>query len=108
MVPGGLLKALKSQDLLPFPTAPFMGFSFKSVTSKFSQMSLPTLCNRTNYQRRKTYYDLEPYDEPYNEGTCGVKVQINSVLSSLEGQLDGLELEQCFAGKPKIDAGGTS
>lgn len=91
MVLGGLLKALRAQDLLPPPAPPFKGLSFKDLDSKISQMHLPTLCERLGLYRGQ---GLRHFSVGRSSGgECGIRKSINNALYSEKGQLKGLELE---------------
>lgn len=77
MVLGGFIRALMAEDLWPFPCPPFSGHSVKKLAGKFHQMSLPSLCWRLNGRN----------------STCGLKTRKDNVVSFMEQQLLGLELD---------------
>jgi hypothetical protein len=84
MVLGSLLRALKSHDLLPLPTPPFIGLSFQSLSRKLDELSLPTLCERMLHDDDWDYSDPEE---------CGIKHGISEKVVELEAKLTGLSLD---------------
>jgi hypothetical protein len=89
MVLGGLLRALKSHDLLPLPTPPFIGLSFQSLARKLNESSLPTLCERASPPKN-------PFGNPFgyvDSKRCGISHLISEKVVQLEAKLTGLSLD---------------
>lgn len=83
MVLGGLLKALRMEGILPFPTPPFTSVSWQNMASKLRPISPPSLCDKINSHRY------------HYEKKCGVGKAIQALLPGLENTLEGLDLEKC-------------
>jgi hypothetical protein len=100
---GSLMKALKKQDLLPFPTYPYVNLLFKSLASKLRSMPLATLCELLPSKKWPRYEYYEDDEGRHEYGKCGVKDQIHELLDSVENTLDGIDLEAPFESKKKAD-----
>jgi hypothetical protein len=86
MALGTLLRALVEEGLLPLPSYPFEGLSFKSMASKLRAISAPSLCQVLG----NTW--TECYDK--NSSSSLVDKRIEQTLSSAGVDiLRGLELK---------------
>jgi hypothetical protein len=90
MVLGGLLKALKSQGLLPLPTPPFTKLSFQALAEKLRDMSVPTLCDKLG---RKGFRQTFDNRRGYKIASCDIKEKILEKLTEVEEKLRGFDLE---------------
>lgn len=93
LVLGGLLRALHSQDLMFSPDPPSTGLSFKTLSTKLREMSIPTLCGRLNINKTMQNFDYDFQIRVLVKGCPGPEDKISASLLEIEKSLQGLWLK---------------